>query len=229
MMKNEKVDDGDEKKKREMEEMMREYERQLEMDEREIAFAEGNGRRSRLLRRDDDEDDEYDDEFTDEEEEDDEDDEEHCNLSAKLMRAYLKEGGDDANISEHHFTENDKKRLERMLQNGEIRVEPWQAWWMIDDDDDDDDDNNNNNKERKPSLLLREDGTAKIVTINDDDKDDASKKHPKSFPVAGKDSAAVLSVSVTEEQNNSIGKTKKCLSRYSRLRDHFIRDHLSSV
>ena len=182
MMKNEKVDDGDEKKKREMEEMMREYERQLEMDEREIAFAEGNGASSRLLRRDDDEDDEYDDEFTDEEEDDDEDDEEHCNLSAKLMRAYLKEGDDDANISEHHFTENDKKRLERMLQNGEIRVEPWQAWWMIDDDDDDDDDNNNNNKERKPSLLLREDGTAKIVTINDDDKDDASKKHPKSFP-----------------------------------------------
>ena len=66
MMKNEKVDDGDEKKKREMEEMMREYERQLEMDEREIAFAEGNGASSRLLRRDDDEDDEYDDEFTDE-------------------------------------------------------------------------------------------------------------------------------------------------------------------
>jgi len=143
MMKNEKVDDGDEKKKREMEEMMREYERQLEMDEREIAFAEGNGVSSRLLRRDDD--DEYDDEFTDQDDDDDDEDDEHCNLPAKLMRAYLKEGDDDANISENHFTENDKKRLERMLQNGEIRVEPWQAWWMIDDDDDDDNNNNNNN------------------------------------------------------------------------------------
>ena len=160
MMKNEKVDDGDEMKKREMKEMMREYERQLEMDEREIAFAEGNGASSRLLRRDDDEDDEYDAEFTDEEE--DEEDDEHCNLSAKLMRAYLKEGDDDANISEHHFTESDKKRLERMLQNGEIRVEPWQAWWMIDDDDDDDDDNNNNNKEESHHYCCERMGRLKL-------------------------------------------------------------------
>ena len=104
MMKNEKVDDGDEKKKREMEEMMREYERQLEMDEREIAFAEGNGASSRLLRQQTARDGEYDDEFTDEEEDDDEDDEEHCNLSAKLMRAYLKKEVTTQTFPSIHFT-----------------------------------------------------------------------------------------------------------------------------
>ena len=84
------------------------------------------------------------------------------------MRAYLKEEEDNkfSGISERDFAASDKKRLERMLRKGEIRVEPWRAWWTIEDDDE---------------VLLREDGTAKIVALNDDtNNNNDNDYHPSS-------------------------------------------------
>jgi len=168
MMKNEKHFDGDsedeEEKKREMEAMVMEYERHVEKDEREMRTRFGLEAKSFSSSSSDD------DEEEDEEDEEKEDEDEYCTLSAKLMRAYLKEEEDNkfSGISERDFAASDKKRLERMLRKGEIRVEPWRAWWTIDDDDE---------------VLLRDDGTAKIVALNDDtnnNEDNDNGYHPSS-------------------------------------------------
>ena len=166
MMKNEKHFDGDsedeEEKKREMEAMVMEYERHVEKDEREMRTRFGLEAKSFSSSSSDDEEEE------DEEKEEKEDEDEYCTLSAKLMRAYLKEEEDNkfSGISERDFAASDKKRLERMLRKGEIRVEPWRAWWAIDDDDE---------------VLLRDDGTAKIVALNDDtNNNNDNDYHPSS-------------------------------------------------
>ena len=208
MMKNEKHFDGDsedeEEKKKEMEEMVNEYERQMEKDERELRTR--FGLEEELLKdgASSDDDDDSDDE---EEEEEEEKEDEYCTLSAKLMRAYLKEEDNKfSGISERDFAASDKKRLERMLRKGEIRVEPWRAWWTIDDDVNDDGDDNESRskgtglgglggdegnaaslkKGAAARLLLRDDGTAKIVALKDDTNngDDDNDYHPSSrgFP-----------------------------------------------
>ena len=169
-----------EAKVREMEEMVREYERQMEEDEREMVLREKvdvGDVSGRLLRNE---------ARTEEDEEDDEDDEddededgEYCNLSAKLMRAYLREDFEDKDfISERHFTASDKKRLERMLRKGEIRVEPWRAWWTTGGGEEE----GANGSSSSPHLLLRDDGTAKIIQLdntNDEGNDDET---VSSFP-----------------------------------------------
>ena len=176
-----------EAKVREMEEMVREYERQMEEDEREMILREKvdvGGVSGRLLRNEarTEEEEEEDDEDDEEDDEEDDADGEYCNLSAKLMRAYLREDFEDKDfISERHFTANDKKRLERMLRKGEIRVEPWRAWWTTGGEEEEEEQGANGSSSSS-HLLLRDDGTAKIIQLdntNDEGNDDET---VSSFP-----------------------------------------------
>jgi hypothetical protein len=202
-----------ETKVREMEEMVREYERQMEEDEREMVLREKvdvGDVSGRLLRNEArTEEDEEDDEDDEDGEDEDEEDGEYCNLSAKLMRAYLREDFEDKDfISERHFTASDKKRLERMLRKGEIRVEPWRAWWTTGGGEEE----GANGSSSSPHLLLRDDGTAKIIQLdnkNDEENDDDDEK-VSSFPSPPTDplpSYASL-LPKTNKNNNNIDNYK---------------------
>jgi hypothetical protein len=202
-----------EAKVREMEEMVREYERQMEEDEREMILREkvdvGGGVSGRLLRneaRTEEEEEEEDED--DEEDEEDDDDGEYCNLSAKLMRAYLREDFEDKDfISERHFTASDKKRLERMLRKGEIRVEPWRAWWTTRGGEEEE---GANGSSSSPHLLLRDDGTAKIIQLdntNDEENDDETVS--SSFPSPPTDPLpSYASLLPKTNKNNNIDNDK---------------------
>jgi hypothetical protein len=198
-----------EAKVREMEEMVREYERQMEEDEREMILREKvdvGGVSGRLLRneaRTEEEEEEEDDEDDEEEDEEEDDaDGEYCNLSAKLMRAYLREDFEDKDfISERHFTASDKKRLERMLRKGEIRVEPWRAWWTTGGGEEEE--QGANGSSSSPHLLLRDDGTAKIIQLDDKNDEGNDDETVSSFPSPPTDPLPSYASLLPKTKNNT--------------------------
>ena len=155
-------DEDGERAKTSVKALLRKYKR-LELIDREDGALRRERRRS-LSEEEEKEEEEYDDDDDDDDDDYDDDDSnnnnERCKLSSKLMRAYLRAEEKRQEINVEDFTASDKKRFEKFLRKGMIKIEPWVAWWTAD-----------------KVIELRADGTAKIiittaVTMNDDDEID---------------------------------------------------------